>query len=225
MENFFFVGVSLSNPTFTQQDFRKKQVWLMQKKWIENYKINLFDLPLIHTLEGIGYTKEKAIKELKKKVKYTKNKIKAWFDDNNCSIDDTIYIDRNDIYTNDFFKETYSLIKSLYETNNEVKKIFQEESSKVLNSLGKNYKKDSTMFNTDKASYYIIEELAFFFSSAKIYNAQSANLIYYQTRNLLEKIKPFIPEHIYSSFNLIIINAKDELITLLQQTQEKQLHE
>lgn len=205
MKDFYFIGVSLSNPTFTQQDFRTNLILSLDEKWIKNYKINLFDAPLVNTLEGIWYTKEKAIKESQKKARYTKNKISAWFANNNHVIDTSIYLDRNDIYNNTLFKETYNLIKSLYDTNPEIKTVLQEESKKVIDWLGKNYNKDNIVFNVDKASFYIIEELAFFFSSANIYDAQSSNLIYYKSRDLLEKIKPFIPDNMFSNFSLITI--------------------
>lgn len=181
------LGISPFNSYFSESTIKNLAQWADQN--FKSFSIFIPDKPTVYTLNALGYSLEKSIKQSNKQCRYLKNKIKKAL----LAIEktqeeiETIILDGEKLDNNLQFQNTYNKIVWNFENDAVFRADCLEASKWVLSTRAKD-KNQLTEGALQTAVKYFLYEIPIFIDSANIVNQESSLFCYHQAPNFLKKM-------------------------------------
>ena len=181
------LGISPFNSYFKEQTIKNLAYWASEN--FVSFSIFIPDKPTIYTLNALGYSLEKAMKESNKQSRYLKNQIKRALLSIGKQYDelDSILLDAEKLDKNEQFLKTYKTIIWYFENDPAFRESCLDASKWVLQA------KMKTGFQlTEKALHtavkYFLYEVPIFIDTANIIGKDSSLFCYHQAPLFLQKM-------------------------------------
>ena len=181
------IGISPFNSYFSETTIRSLAYWADQN--FKSFSIFIPDKPTVYTLNALGYSIEKSIKQSNKQCRYLKNKIKkALLALEKTSVEiEAIILDGDKLETNSQFQSTYEEIVWNFENDPHFRTDCLEASKWVLETKIKD-KRQLTESALQTAVKYFLYEIPIFINTANIVQKESSLFCYHQAPNFLKKM-------------------------------------
>lgn len=181
------LGISPFNSYFSESTIKNLANWADQN--FDSFSIFIPDKPTVYTLNALGYSIQKSIKQSNKQCRYLKNKIKKAL----LSIEKTeeeinaIILDGEKLENNKRFQNMYDKIVWNFENDSTFRSDCLEASKWVLETK---IKDDSQLTEEalQTAVKYFLYEIPIFIDTANIVNKESSLFCYHQAPSFLKKM-------------------------------------
>lgn len=181
------LGISPFNSYFSESTIKNLADWA--DKNFDSFNIFIPDKPTVYTLNALGYSIEKSVKQSNKQCRYLKNKIKRALQSIGKSEDEVeaIILDGEKLDNNERFRSSYDKIIWNFENDSFFRANCMEASKWVLEAKVR----DSSQLTENAlqtAVKYFLYEIPIFIDAANIIGKDSSLFCYHQAPSFLEKM-------------------------------------
>lgn len=177
------IGMSPGNSYFKDGNVRK----LFQAVSHEYMRaiVLIPDIPAISTYQALGYTDSKAKSKAVLKGNNLRNRSNRIIQELNLDEHIRVLDWSNEIEKNKIYQAWYQNIAELYNDNEKFRKEVLAATSEVVESEAMKMKTEN--INPEKATHYLISEIAFMEASIQIYECKMATYIYHRNWPIYER--------------------------------------